>query len=164
MRCEMTVGVTTAFRSAVNDDEIVARHCPRSHHRSSGTISSAARHLLTSNFVDTTASCRQNKHRVNMLVYITPEENAGDSPEELTILPQLVRSKRRLRYRAGGPDVLHFWNLEQYQRRKSRDRPNLSDARSEDRNLPALHVRCVERNFMYMFLRVSSAHAHRLRL
>ncbi len=39
---------------------------------------------------------------------------------------------------------------------KSRDSPNLSDALSEVRNLFAPHARCVEQNFRFLSLRVSS--------
>ncbi len=52
--------------------------------------------------------------------------------------------------------AFHFWNLEQYQRRKSGDLPNLSDALSGDRNLPAPHAHCVEQNFVFLSLRFSS--------
>jgi hypothetical protein len=37
-----------------------------------------------------------------------------------------------------------------------RNSPGLSSVRSEGRNLPAPHARCVEQNFMFLYLRVSS--------
>jgi hypothetical protein len=48
-----------------------------------------------------------------------------------------------------GSFTFHFWNLEQYQRIKQGS-PSLSNVRPEGRNLPALHARCVEQNFMFL--------------
>ncbi len=47
--------------------------------------------------------------------------------------------------------LFHFWNLEQYQRRKSGDLPSLSGALSGDHNLPAPHAHCVGQFFICFF-------------
>ncbi len=62
----------------------------RSHHRSSGTISSTARHFSSTAFVDTATSCRQSENVVRLFLnlpeaYFTPCEPFGSPLILLTV-------------------------------------------------------------------------------
>ena len=65
------VGIIEAFWSAVFEEHVETLHgIVRSHHRSSGTISTTARHFSPRAFVDTATSCRRSKNVVRLSLYL----------------------------------------------------------------------------------------------
>ncbi len=76
----------------------------RSHHRSSGTISSTAQHFLSKAFVDTATSCRRSKNVVRLSLnlpedYFTPCEPFG-SPLIFMSPQGAVLSHKQKKHRA----------------------------------------------------------------
>ncbi len=90
------------FRSTVFKEHAETLHgIVRSHHRSSGTISSTARRFFTTAFVDTATSCRRSKNVVRLSLnlpeaYFTPSEPFGSPLILLTAKGPTVPLSREL--------------------------------------------------------------------